>query len=531
MGFYFLIRKIINNEKIIENLIIKAKKFREIFFKKYDKILQKKAYWKNVTNIGDNRFIMGKNMFSYEYKKIFTYSAIILTCLLIGIKIYSFKLSVVLLTLIIILAAIYFIFFKNNKLYIQRSIAPLLVTSVLLPSISFSERIPNVRLDFVIIFIAWVLFIFSGFVKGKFLHLRINPIFKWYILLGFVVVVSISFSALSRSYYPIGRDYWEIVKLLKYFLIFALISSIDIPVSDLQYYYKIALIIFLITSLIAFMQHINLYNINDTFNLIYSTSKATSERVVGTMGNPNEFGALMVMASSLAFSGGLFYKKRSIRFFSFFCLIIFFYSLLLTGSRTAFILFIIAICFILCVKYPPILVLKRKRMLQKFLYVLIIGVIISVIIVKLIPSDFFFRLKSLRDPFSTTSWQAKFITWNYVFHLVKSSPIFGWGPCKNLVNFSVDNEWLLILFRYGILGLSIFIFWAINILYGLYRIRKKYPDKEIVVLTVALQATLIACLINMIPAAFYHSLQLMSIVSIFLGLTFSQYKKGKNYKL
>jgi hypothetical protein len=61
--------------------------------------------------------------------------------------------------------------------------------------------------------------------------------------------------------------------------------------------------------------------------------------------------------------------------------------------------------------------------------------------------------------------------------------------------------------------------------------RKKYPDKEIIVLTVALQATLIAYLINMIPAGFYHSLQLMSIVSIFLGLTFSQYKKGKNYKL
>jgi len=474
---------------------------------------------------------MENNMFIYEYKKIFLYIAIILTCLLVGIKIYSFKLSVILLTLIIFLVTMYFIFFKNNKLRIQRIIVPLLVTSILLPSIPLSETLPNVRLDFFIIFIAWMLFIFGGFTKGKFLHPRTNTIFKWYILLGFAILASIVFNALFRNYYPIGRDYWEIVKLLKYFLIFALISSIDISVSDLQYYFKIALIIFLITSFIAFMEHIDLYNINNTINLIYSYEKATFKRVVGTMGNPNEFGSLMVMASSLAFSGGLFYKKRSIRFFSFFCLIIFFYSLLLTGSRAAFILFIIAISFILCVKYPPLLILKRKGMLRQFQYALIIGLIIFVMIIKFTPSDFFFRLKSLGDPFNTASWQAKVITWNYVFNLVKSSPIFGWGPCKNLVDFSVDNEWLLILFRYGIFGLSIFIFWAINILYELYRMSKKYSDKEIIVLTVALQATLIAYLINMIPAAFYHTIHTMSIVSIFFGLAFSQYRKRKSDKI
>jgi len=474
---------------------------------------------------------MKNDIFFYECKKIFLYITIFLSCFLIGIKRYGFELGILLLLLVIIFFIIYFLFFKDNKLCIKRIIIPLLIMSILLPSIPLSETLPNVRLDFVIIFIAWVLFIFGGFTKGKFLHLRINPIFKWYILLGFSILISIVFNALFRSYYPIVRDYWEIVKLLKYFLIFALISSIDISVSDLRYYYKIALIIFLITSLISFMQHTNLYNINDTVNLIYSYEKATSKRVVGTMGNPNEFGALMVMASSLAFSGGLFYKKKSIRFFSFFCLIIFFYSLLLTGSRAAFILFTIAISFILSVKYPPLLILKGKRMLRKFLCVLIIGLIISMVIVKFTPSDFFFRLESLRNPFNTTSWQAKVITWKYVFNLVKSSPIFGWGPCKNLVDFSVDNEWLLMLFRYGILGLSIFIFWAINILYGLYRMSKKYSDKEIVVFTIALQATLIVYLINMIPAAFYHMVQTMSIVSIFFGLAFSQYKKEENYKL
>ena len=474
---------------------------------------------------------MKNNVFFYEYKKIFLYTAIILTCLLIGIKLCTFRLIILLLILIIISFSIYFIFFKNNKLCIQRSIVPLLIASVLLPPIPLSEALPNVRFDFIIIFIGTILFIFGSFITGNSLHFRVNPIFKWYILFGFTILISFFFNALIRSYYPIARDYWEFIKLLKYFLIFALISSINISVSDLKYYYKITLIIFLITSLIAIIQHVNLFNINDTVKLIYSTNKATSERVVGTMQNPNEFGSLMVMASSLAFSGGLFYKKRSIRFFSFLCSIIFFYTLLLTGSRAAFVLFIIAISFILCVKYPPILILKRKRMLRKFLYALIIGLIIFAMIIIFTPSNFFFRLESLKDPFNTTSWQAKIITWNYVFHFVKSSPIFGWGPYKTILDFSVDNEYLLILVRYGILGLCIFILWMINIIFELYKIRKKYSNKEIIVLTVALQATLIAYLVNMIPAGFYHEIHLMSILSIFLGLTFSQYKKGGNYKL
>ena len=465
------------------------------------------------------------NMFFCEYKKIFMYTAIILPCLLIGIKIYGFKLGMLFFLLILILFIIYFLFFKDNKLCIKRIIIPLLITSVLLPSIPLSETLPQIRLDFVIVFIGATLFIFGSFITGNLLHFRVNPIFKWYILLGFAILISIFFNALVVGYYPIARDYWEFVKLLKYFFIFALISSIDISISDLQYYYKITLIIFLITTLVAFIQHINLYNINDTFNLIYSTSKATSERVVGTMQNPNDFGALLIMASALAFSGGLFYKKKSIRFFSFFCLIIFTYSIILTGSRTAFILFIIVINFILCIKYPPLLILKRKRMLQRSLYVLIILSIIFFIIIKLAPDSFFFRLNTLRKPFYTESWQAKVSAWNYVFNFIKSSPIFGWGPCKSVIDFSIDNEWLLIIFRYGILGLCVFILWMISIMFGLYKIRKNYSDDELVIFTVALQATLIAYLVYMITATFFVNIQLMSIFTIILGLAFSKYKK------
>jgi len=467
----------------------------------------------------------GNNIFFYEYKKIFLCIVIILTCLLIGIKIYGFELGALLLLLVIIFFIIYFLFFKDNKLCIKRIIIPLLITSVLLPSIPLSEALPQIRLDFVIVFIGTILFIFGSFITGNSLHFRVNPIYKWYILFSIIILVSICFSAFSKSNYPIVRDYWEFIKLLKYFLIFALISSLHISLSDLQYYYKITLIIFLITTLIAFIQHINLYNINDIVNLIYSTSKATSERVVGTMQNPNDFGALIVMASALAFSGGLFFKKRSIRFFSFFCLIIFTYSITLTGSRTAYILFIIVISFILCIKYPPLLILKRKGMLQKFLLILIILLIIFFIIIKLAPDSFLFRLNTLRKPFHTQSWQEKVITWNYVFNLIKNSPIFGLGPCKSIIDFSVDNEWLLIIFRYGILGLCVFILWMMSIIFELYKIRKNYSDEELVVFTVALQATLIAYLVYMIPATFLVNIQLMSIFTIILGLPFSKYKK------
>ena len=474
------------------------------------------------------------NIFFFEYKKIFLYTATILICFLIGIKIYGFELGILLLLLVIIFFIIYFLFFKNNKLCIGRIIIPLLMTSILLPSLPLSESLPDVRLDFIVIFIAWILFIFGGFVKGESLHIQINPTFKWYILFSFTILVSIFFNALFRSYYPIARDFWEFVKLLKYFSIFTLIGNLNISNKNLRYYYKIALLMFAISSIIAIIQYFNLFNLRNIILQIYTPGEALiltkTVRTIGTMTNPNEFGSIMVMASALAFSGLLFYKKKLIRLYSFFCMIIFFFSIIISSSRTAIVLYIIAIFYIIYAKYPLISTIKRKRTMIKLLLLLFVVLFIFTQITKLMPERYMNRIETLRDPFIARSWQGKIRTWTHVFIFIEKSPLFGWGPGKTQVG-CVDNEWILIMYRYGILGLCFFILWINSIMHEFYIIRKNFQTKEIIVLTIGLQTTLIIYLINMVVASFYYSIQTMSIISIFFGLAFSQYRKRESNKV
>ena len=86
----------------------------------------------------------------------------------------------------------------------------------------------------------------------------------------------------------------------------------------------------------------------------------------------------------------------------------------------------------------------------------------------------------------------------------------------------VDNEWLLLLRRYGLIGVIIFILWFAYFYFGLSKICRSSSSAEVRALAISLQATLLAYAVYMIPVAVYHSLQLMPILLIFLGLAYSQ---------
>jgi len=62
---------------------------------------------------------------------------------------------------------------------------------------------------------------------------------------------------------------------------------------------------------------------------------------------------------------------------------------------------------------------------------------------------------------------------------------------------------------------------------GLSRIRKATVEPSIVAFTVALQSTFVGYVLYMALASVYHSLQLMPIFMLFLGLAYSQYRPKK----
>ena len=461
---------------------------------------------------------------SEKHYNIFIYAVIILFSLLIGIFSAKSPLFGILLTILIICLFIcVYIFFKQGILSFQRIITPLLVASILLPPIRLPQGIPSIRIELIIILLAWMLLLLGHFAMGYPIKFHQNPAYKWFVLFGLAIFLSIAYGVIVKGFSIIGRDFWEFGKLLEYFLIFALVANLDISQNKIKHYYKIALVVFLCSAFFGIAQYLNLGNINETISPYYVLTQMEGllqGRITGTTGNPNEFGALMVLASSLAFSGVLFFKEKTMRLFSWICFAVFVLSIVLTLSRSAIIAVIIAICFLTLFKYP--LIFGIKRGIKKSLITIPIIMATILIIIKIAPEKFFFRISQLGNIWNATSWQARIVGWKINYDLWKLSPLFGWGPGKMTMTTIVDNEWLLLLRRYGLIGVIIFVLWFVNFYFGLSKICRSSSYAEARALAVALQATLLAYAVYMIPAAVYHSLQLMPILLIFLGLAYSQ---------
>lgn len=449
---------------------------------------------------------------------------VVLSGLLVGK--FSFReptLGILLALLISGFLVFVYIFLKDGTLSFQRVLIPLLVVSVLFPPIRLPLGLPYVRLELILILVAWSLLFLGHLATGQTVRFRRNPMYKWFTLFGLALLMSMTYAALAKGYTPIGRDFWELAKLLEYFLIFALVANLDISPTKMKRYYVILLTAFLCSTLFGFAQYLNLGNINAAVSPYYAPTQMRGllvhGRITGTTPNPNEFGALMVLAASLALSGALLFRQKRLRLFSWACLAVFGLAIVLTLSRSALIALAVAVGFIFF-RYP--LIAGIRRSFRRLLIVIPLVIVIVLVIIQLAPGKFFFRLEELSDIASATSWQVRIAVWQDNFALWKESPLFGWGPGKATMTTTVDNEWLLLLRRYGLVGILIFISWFASFYFGLARIRRVVQASEVQALTVALQAALVAYAVYMIPAAVYHSLQLMPILLLFLGLAYSQ---------
>ena len=417
-----------------------------------------------------------------------------------------------------------YIFFRDGRLSFDRIVIPLLIVAVLFPSVRLPAGIPALRIELIIILIAWTLFLLRHPITGEAMRLRWNPTNKWFFLFGTSILVSIAYAALVKGYYPIGRDFWEFGKIIEYFLIFALVASLHISSEQMRKYYLISLIIFLCSAIFGFAQYFNLFDINSIVTPYYAPTQMAglirAGRIVGTTSNPNEFGSLMVLAAALALTGALWFKGSTIKLISWVALGVFGFAIILTLSRSALLGLLVACFFILFFKYP--LHFGFSRTIRGFFLVIPLLLILAFILLQLAPDLFFFRVGRVLNLSTDTSWQGRLVIWGNQLAIWKQSPIFGWGPGKATMTTIVDNEWLLLLRRYGALGVLVLVLWFTGIYRTLVKIAHEAKNTYAEVFCVGLQATLIAYALYMIPAAVYHNLQLMPILMLYLGLAYSQ---------
>jgi len=436
--------------------------------------------------------------------------------------------SLLAVVVIVLLLGIALFFGREGVFLPSRILAPLLLVAIIFPYIRLPAGIPDVRLELIIVLAVWGLLLLGHLATGQPIRLRRCPAYKWFVLFGFSIAVSMVYASFLRGQPLIGRDFWELAKVLLYFLIFTLVASLSISSTSLRRYYKFALITLGLSAFLGFLQYIDFAGVNQVVSPYYAPTQMrgllVQGRIMGTTPNPNEFGALMVLAASLALSGVLFLQGRGPRMLCWGTLPIFGLALVLTLSRSALVALFLAAATVL------FLFLRQKslrRRLRRVVVLVLFGSIVGAFIFQLMPEKAVFRFGQLGAFTEASSWQARVENWKTHFAIWTESPWLGWGPGKATMGTIVDNEWLLLLRRYGVVGLAVFLCLFGSLFFSLSRIRKANPDPSVVALTVALQGTFVGYVLYMGLAAVYHSLQLMPIFVLFLGLAYSQWRPGK----
>lgn len=340
-----------------------------------------------------------------------------------------------------------------NSLYLRVLICLLVISVFFFPVIPIQENWPTFHfLDFLLPFIV-IAFAFNG---SK-LSLKIYDFF----LLGFIVIIFISILVNHRA--GVAQDYFEIMKLLKFGLLILFVSI------SIKYVNAEAILnwIFILLVLFNFIQYFELFNFNFILSNIYgferevalfgknTLGQPASKRLIGLVGNPNNNAIIFLFFTCFYFKPGwrlvdhwqfylsilmVFLCQSKIAIFAFFSIYIL-GSFLMSSSnketvnlkKTIIVLFVILISFFLDLSY------FIDSMVEAFEFL------------------FLNKHRGGEDALSTSGrWEI----WKMLFGMIIEKPILGHGPYKEYFysrNLYSENEYILVWWRYGIIGLISFI--------------------------------------------------------------------------
>lgn len=399
----------------------------------------------------------------------------------------------------------------------------LLFFSVLSPNIDLGG-LPAIRLEHLLLVVSFIYLVGKGFFKKK-LNAKVFMFPMMFIVFAFINIMSIANGDLN-GYKIVVNDIFELYKILVYVLTFIVVVNLVTSEDDKIRFLKSLNIFIVISNVVSFTQYYNLFNLNVRYIKYIAPTQQRAlmpgykwPRVVGLSNNPNVYAYIVVIG--LILSIGLFlYSKHRLYIVS---LGTNFVALLMTRSRTGFVMFIISLSvFILFYIVQNILkgkisVKDKGRLIGGIGGLAIISIFVFMFI---LPDNLTWRIKEIFNLSSTGSWTARIENWSEYIDYFFRNPIIGTGPVKSIVyQNQPDNEWLLLLKRYGIIGSTYFILtFIVPIALNWSRLKTSMVGKIFI-------SIVIGSFIYMIPAVVYHSFQLMSILMILSALALSRPKE------
>lgn len=322
---------------------------------------------------------------------------------------------------------------------------------IMTPSIGFISSFPKFRMEELLIFPA--IFLLALWRSKIFVDKKMVIIFS---LMASSVALSLYYSNLVLSDHPEVefsiRDFYEIIKVAQYLFIFLFFYSVRHHRDKLQ---KVMLTLFVAAATFAIFQYLDLFGINNLLSKYYLREggnqsfvffTSVARRVIGTAGNPIYFGQMMVYATFLAY---IFLQKQislpyklAVMSGMGICMA----ALILTNSRTAVISVSVGLLLLVVAS-----VFNNKDRLKSVALVIAV-LFLTAILAYFAPEQVVYRMSTLANISETTSYQARYAEWQEAYHYFTISPVVGWGPAKTTMVTFVENEYVLLLRRYGMLG-------------------------------------------------------------------------------
>ncbi|RBP69088.1 O-antigen ligase-like membrane protein [Alkalibaculum bacchi] len=403
----------------------------------------------------------------------------------------------------------------NGRLLLSFIIASI----ILVPTIRL-KGLPGMRLEQFAVVIGFFCLIVKVITnKRVVLHKSLFPILI--ITFSFFIIISIINGALS-GYNVIINDFFELYKIFVYCGLFIITSTLITKQNDKMFFLKIINTSIFVTSIVSITQYFNIFSLNELYiPYIAPTQYKTLindypwPRVIGLSDNPNVY-AVIVLIGCLSSLGLYLYNKQK---YNLLIMIINFIVLLMTRSRSGFLFFIVSSVVFFFLYYKDFIFNNKRNKLKKLfiMFSLLIGLLsIFILAFLILPKDLTWRIMEIFDLKNSNSWQLRLANWQENFGYFLQHPLLGIGPVKSIVyKNAADNEWLLLLKRYGLIGTLYFInMFAIPIIKYWREINKTIPGKIYLSL-------LVGAIFYMIPVAIFHSFQLMSLILVIGGITFA----------
>ena len=342
-------------------------------------------------------------------------------------------------------------------------------------------------------------------------------------------------------------NFFEVLRPILYVSTILLVNIYSRSDEIKKYLKKLFIILVVVNCIVAISQRYNPFNINELYvKFIAPTQYHTlvgnypDPRVVGLTGNPNVFGLLLSIGILVTTYEIIVSKKKKY-------LILFlleYITLFMTMSRTSFVCNIFMLMIFIFAYY-----FKSKGFKKTIVPVLTL-VVFCFSSLFILPDKITWRIKQLIDISGLTSWISRVEHSSDNFHEIFSpEPIepskpdsdkeeneyldvqvsrelkimIGVGSDKlKQYGLVYDNEYLVIIYRYGIIGLVIYL-----LIYLLPLLKLNQQKDGIFALFISL---FLGALIYMYPAAIYHSYKLFIVLCFVLALYFEEKNYPKNKK-